>query len=250
VVPVSRRRRPVAVPVPSEFHDADRELEVTLDNLFDAHNYRQWIFDMIAPALGPRVLEVGAGHGTFTDLLAHGRHVTATDLSPRCVKELEERFDHRTDVEVLHCDLVGSREAGPFDTAVLVNVLEHIEDDTGGLKELAAQLVSGGRLALWVPAHMQLYSDFDRSIGHYRRYTRADLHQKLVDAGFVVDDVRYVNVVGAIAWWVVARQLHRAPTGKMGVTVFDRYFVPVLRRLEGNRHMPAGQSVLALAHIP
>src|ERR1700679_3356954 len=86
-----------------------------------------------------------------------GRDVTATDLSPRCVKELEERFDHRTDVTVLHCDLVGSREAGPFDSAVLVNVLEHIEDDTGALKELAAQLVMGGRLALWVPAHMQLY---------------------------------------------------------------------------------------------
>jgi SAM-dependent methyltransferase len=240
----------VAVPVPSEFHDADRELEVTLDNLFDAHNYRQWIFDLIAPALGPRVLEVGAGHGTFTDLLAHRRHVTATDLSPRCVKELEDRFDHRTDVTVLHCDLIGSREAGPFDTAVLVNVLEHIQDDAGALKELAAQLVSGGRLALWVPAHMQLYSDFDRSIGHYRRYTCPELDQKLVDAGFVVDEVRYVNLVGALAWWIVARQLHRAPTGKMGVTVFDRYFVPVLRRLEGKRHMPAGQSVLALAHIP
>jgi SAM-dependent methyltransferase len=247
---VSIRRRPVAVPVPSEFHDADRELEVTLDNLFDAHNYRQWIFDMIEPALGPRVLEVGAGHGTFTDLLAHGRDVIATDLSPRCVKELEERFDHRTDVTVLHCDLVGSREAGPFDSAVLVNVLEHIEDDTGALKELAAQLVMGGRLALWVPAHMQLYSDFDRSIGHYRRYAREELRQKLVDAGFVVDDIRYVNLVGAFAWWVVARQLHRAPTGKLGVTVFDRYFVPILRRLERNRHMPAGQSILALASTP
>ena len=110
--------------------------------------------------------------------------------------------------------------------------------------------MAGGQLALWVPAHMQLYSDFDRSIGHYRRYTREGLRQRLLDAGFIVDEIRYVNLVGAFAWWVVARQLHRAPTGKMGVTVFDRYFIPVLRRLEGGREMPAGQSVLALAHTP
>jgi SAM-dependent methyltransferase len=237
----------VPVAAPSEFGDADRELAATLDNLDDAHNYRQWIFDMIKPALGPRVLEAGAGHGTFTELLAEGRSVTATDLSPRCVRELRDRFGQRPDVTVLQCDLVGSRDAGPFDCAVLINVLEHIEDDTGALKELADQLASGGRLALWVPAHMQLYSDFDRAIGHYRRYTREELRQKLVDSGFVVDDIRYVNLVGALAWWVVARKLHRAPTGKAGVTIFDRLFIPIVRRLERTRRLPAGQSVLALA---
>ena len=235
---------------PSAFSDADRELAATLDNLDDAHNYRQWIFDMIEPALGARVLEAGAGHGTFTELLANGHAVTATDFSERCVGELRERFAERPEVTVLQCDLVGSAAGGPYDTAVLINVLEHIEDDAGALRELAAQLVAGGQLALWVPAHMQLYSDFDRSIGHYRRYTREGLRQRLLDAGFIVDEIRYVNLVGAFAWWVVARQLHRAPTGKMGVTVFDRYFIPVLRRLEGGREMPAGQSVLALAHTP
>jgi SAM-dependent methyltransferase len=232
---------------PSDFGDADRELAATLENLNDAHNYRQWIFDLIEPALGPRVLEAGAGHGTFTELLAEGRSVTATDLSPRCVGELEERFANRSDVQVLLCDLVGSSEFGPYDSAVLINVLEHIEDDGAALRELNAQLVPGGKLALWVPAHMKLYSDFDRAIGHYRRYSREELQQKLFDAGFVIDDIRYVNIVGSFAWWVLACNLRRAPTGKAGVKIFDRYFVPVLRRLERNRRLPAGQSVLALA---
>jgi SAM-dependent methyltransferase len=248
VVSVPRKGSRLPAAGPSEFGEADRELAATLDNLDDAHNYRQWIFEMIEPTLGPRVLEAGAGHGTFTELLARGRDVTATDLSPRCARELRGRFENRPEVTVLECDLVGSREAGPFDTAVLINVLEHIDDDNGALTELSEQLTPGGRLALWVPAHMQLYSDFDRAIGHYRRYRRDDLRRQLEDAGFVVDDIRYVNLIGAFAWWVVARQLHRAPTGKAGVTIFDRFFIPVIRLLERTRRLPAGQSILALAH--
>jgi SAM-dependent methyltransferase len=132
----------------------------------------------------------------------------------------------------------------------LINVLEHIDDDDGALRELSATLKPGGCLILWVPALALLYSDFDRKIGHYRRYRMAGFGAQLAGAGYEVTDIRYVNSVGALARLVMARLLHRAPTGGLSVKMYDSYFVPVLKRLEGQWGMPFGQSLFAVATWP
>jgi hypothetical protein len=129
-------------------------------------------------------------------------------------------------------------------------VLEHIDDDATALKELYAGLEPGGRLILWVPAFSSLYSDFDRRIGHYRRYRLDGLTHLLADAGFELVDARYVNTVGAVAWWLLARQLGRTPTARPGVRVFDRTVVPILRRVESGRRPPFGQSIFCVAGRP
>ena len=242
-----RARRPA---VPASFAEADAELVATLDSLDGARRYTEWIFGLVEPHLGDRILEVGAGHGTFTELLSRRGHVVATDMSARCVEVLRDRYDASPVVEVDHMDLSTAVTARTFDSIVLVNVLEHIDDDATALKELYAGLEPGGRLILWVPAFQRLYSDFDRRIGHYRRYHIRGLTHLLDDAGFEVVDARYVNVVGALAWWLVARRLGRTPTAEGGVRLFDRAFVPVLRRIEAGRRPPFGQSVFCVARRP
>jgi SAM-dependent methyltransferase len=238
--------------VPADFSASDAELATTLDNLDDAGNYAEWIFELIEPHLGAEVLEVGAGHGTFTEMLAgRAKRVVASDISERCVGRLRERFSGAESVEVVHGSIESAASLGPFDSVVLINVLEHIEDDNGALRQIIGQLLKpGGRVVLWVPAFMFLYSDFDRRIGHYRRYDRAGLRAQLAKAGYDVQDVTYVNAVGALAWLALARLLHRTPTNGTPVQVFDRYFVPVLKRAERRWHPPFGQSVLAVAARP
>jgi SAM-dependent methyltransferase len=239
-----------ASPRPASFSEADRELAVTLESLDAAVNYARWIADLLEPYLGERVLEVGAGHGTFTELLAPGRAVVATELSPRCVAELQGRFASRSEVTVLDADVKGAAEHGPYDAAVLINVLEHIEDDRTVLRDLAAVLKPGGRLLLWVPAFEGLYSDFDRRVGHFRRYRIPPLRATLTDAGFEPVELRYANSVGAIAWWIFARQLRRNPTSPRSAKLFDRLAVPVVRRLERRVNAPFGQSIFAVARRP
>lgn len=244
-----RRARRTAL---ADFSAADVELQETLDNLDDADNYATWIFELIAPYLGDEVLEVGAGHGTFTEILARkAKRVVTSDPSERCVGILRRRFSEDSSVEVLHGSIDAAATRGPFETVILINVLEHIKDDDGALRELAGLLVKpGGRVVLWVPAFSFLYSDFDRRIGHHRRYLKAGLRTQLSYAGYEVQHIRYVNAVGAVAWLVVARFLRRAPTSGTPVKLFDRYFVPVLKRLERRWHPPFGQSVFAVAAWP
>ena len=146
-----------------------------LDSLQDADNYADWIYDLCEPHLGTEVLEIGAGHGELTQRLVPGRFVTATDLSKRCVDELQARYDGMANVDVRHADIAALGDDRRYDSVVLVNVLEHIPDDLGALRDLRALLKPGGRLIVFSPAFEGLYSDFDRKIGHFRRYRRSQL---------------------------------------------------------------------------
>lgn len=229
----------------------DEELADTLDNLDGASNYAEWIFSFVRPYLGRSILEVGAGHGTFTEKLAQaGERVVAVDVAERCAGRLTERFAGDSRVSVFHGGIEAAKGSGPFDTAVLINVLEHIDDDDAALGDLRALLEPGGRLLIWVPAFQLLYSDFDRRIGHHRRYRREALCRQLARAGFDVAECRYVNTVGALAWLILARILGRTPTAAGPVSVYDRWFVPFLRRFEQAVPVPVGQSVFAAALRP
>jgi 2-polyprenyl-3-methyl-5-hydroxy-6-metoxy-1,4-benzoquinol methylase len=232
---------------PAEFDDSDAELSDVLSTLEEADNYADWIYRLIQPHLGSEVLEIGAGHGELTERLQRNARVTATDLSKRCVDALAERFDANPAVEVLQADVAGLGTTGRrFDSVVLINVLEHIDDDVNALADLRELLVPGGRLCVFVPAFEGLYSDFDRRIGHRRRYRRSQLVSTFDRAGLGVVDARYVNTVGALAWWVFARQLGQVPTQRWSVNVYDRYAVPFIQQMEAGRAPRFGQSLLCI----
>src|SRR5262245_5695526 len=96
----NRRRAPRTTV--AEFSAADAELGEVLDNLDDAGNYVAWIFELVAPHLGDDVLELGAGHGTFTEILAKtAKRVVTSDVSERCVGILRNRFTGNSSVEVV-----------------------------------------------------------------------------------------------------------------------------------------------------
>lgn len=242
------RSRPAGVAGVAE---ADITMAPSLERLGAADNYTKWIFSHIEPHLGQEVLEVGAGHGTFTELFsARAARVVATDVSDRCADMLRARFAGNERVTVRDGGTEIAAGMPPFDSAVLVNVLEHIKDDDGALLDLADALKPGGRLILWVPAFQLLYSDWDRQVGHYRRYRKGELGAKVTKAGFDLTEIRYVNSVGALGWLVLARMMRGNPTHKGQVKFFDSCCVPVLRRLESRWAVPFGQSVFAVATRP
>jgi glycosyltransferase involved in cell wall biosynthesis len=240
-----RRRRP------SEFQTADAELAGTLENLDHATNYIDWVAGHFAPHVRGRVLEVGAGHGTFSPLLAErATELVITDPSERAAEILRSRFGDRDDVVVATEDLERAVARGPFDSIVLINVLEHIHDDEKALVQLREALAPGGTLCVYVPAFEVLYSDFDRQIGHYRRYTTATLERRLRDAGLDPVDAYYVNAAGFAAWLVTARLLGRTPTSSRLVSIYDRGAVPVMRAVEERVRPPFGQSLVSISRRP
>ena len=194
-----------------------------------AGGYNAWLFERARPHLGRRVLDAGAGIGTFTGLAAQGREVVAVEPDPEQLAILRERFDGRADVHVVE----GTIEdvSGEFDSIICLNVLEHIPDDRGTLRRFYELLAPGGSLLLLVPAHPSLYGGIDRAVEHQRRYTKAVLAERLQEAGFAVGELRLVNPLGALGWFVSSRVLKRDQVSEGPLKLYDK-LVPALRVLD------------------
>jgi SAM-dependent methyltransferase len=240
-VPANRRET-------ADSDTVDATLAGSLESLDDALNYRDWIVDLAAPHLGDRLLEVGAGHGTFTERFAEFGTVVAVEPGEYAAARLTERFDaddRVTTVSGVAGDV--DADADGFDAAVMINVLEHIDDEQGILADLHLRLAADGHLVLWVPAFMLLFSDFDRRLGHHRRYRRGALEELVAANGFEVVASRYVNLPGWFSWLLVVRLAGIEPTNPTTIRIFDRWIVPFVRWIEDRIRMPFGQSIFLVA---
>jgi SAM-dependent methyltransferase len=224
-------------------------LTATLHQLAEIDQYNQWVYEQFAPDLGRRVLEVGSGMGNITEFLcAAGREVVATDVVPAYRTQLLKRFDGRPGFRVGELDLTAAAPAEwatAFDTVVCLNVLEHIEDDLFALRQMHSVLAAGGRLALLVPAHRWLYGAFDREVGHFRRYSKRELTEKLARAGFEAQRVKFFSLAAALPWLINGRLLKRPYLPQGQVSLANR-LVPLLK-LERLVGPPCGLSLVAIA---
>ena len=243
---ISRRRRKLsAQPPPS--------LQASLESLETADNYYEWIWGSIDKFVGTNVLEIGAGSGTFTaKVKGFGRHVTAIEPDDEICSSLETRYNSDPDVTIFHGMLedypIGARE--PFDTVIMVNVLEHIDDERKILESIKRVTSPGASVIVWVPAHEVLYSPFDRAVGHFRRYSKNRLKALCNATGLEISELQFFNLPGAIAWFLVAGLARQHPTAGSLTAIYDKWAVPKLRDFEGERTMPFGQSLLLVARTP
>lgn len=134
-------------------------------------------------------LDIGGGNGEFSKLL-QSKNIEAVLLEPG-LKGANNAIANGVKY-VINGSL---RDAGfkdsSFPAVGLLDVLEHIEDEENFLKEINRILKSNGSLILTVPAFQYLFSDFDRQVGHFRRYTLRDLKNKLIKNGFEIDYETY-----------------------------------------------------------
>jgi ubiquinone/menaquinone biosynthesis C-methylase UbiE len=135
------------------------------------------------------------------------------------------------------------------DTVVCLNVLEHIEDERGALRQMYRVLPAGGRAVLIVPAFEWLYGPIDRNLGHFRRYSKRHLRRVAESAGFRTK-VRFFNIAGLLAWWANAKIFQRTEHSQSQIRLFDRVVVPLISRLEAMACPPVGQSLFAVLEKP
>jgi ubiquinone/menaquinone biosynthesis C-methylase UbiE len=230
----------------------DKILISDLETMAAATNYRNWMYKRLAPHIGQRILEIGAGIGNFTELLISRELVLATDNYPPCIDYLNERFGSQLKTPPRLLD--ASSEIEPslrdyeFDTIVCLNVLEHIEDDLKALSEMHQVLISGGRLVLLVPAFSFLHGTVDKALGHYRRYTRKDLLPLMEKAGFTIERSFYMNVIGMAGWFWNNRLIKRTEESGPQIRIFDRFFAPTFEFTERLIAPPFGLSLIAIGH--
>ena len=227
---------------------ADAVGAATLERLQSARKLNRWMYDRIAPWIGDRVLEIGSGIGNLSQFLVGRERVVLTDTEPAYRAYLQERFGETPGVEI-HDLTLPARAAevaslGAFRSVVCLNVLEHIEDDAGALASMRDLVAPSGRVVLLVPALRWLYGELDRSLGHYRRYTRRSLRELYARVGLRLRHLEYFNTAGMPGWWFVGRVLRRRRLPTASLSLYDA-LVPLFR-LERLVPFRIGQSLIAV----
>jgi SAM-dependent methyltransferase len=139
----------------------------------------------------PRILDVGCGTGANLLMLSEYGDAEGVDVSEDALA-----FCHERGLEKVK---LGAAEAlpyddGTFDLVTALDVVEHLDDDLAGLREMRRVLRPGGRVLLFVPTFMFLWGLQDDVSHHRRRYRLPELQRVLEQAGFEVERTTYANI--------------------------------------------------------
>lgn len=224
-----------------------------LDAFSVAPRFNRWMADTIRPYVNERVLEIGAGMGNLTRTLARGKQrYIASDIDQEHLSRLQSRLRHYLHVETCACDLSRSADFEPLaeaaDTVICLNVLEHIEDDLGALRNIYSALSPGGRAIVLVPCGQEIFGQLDVILGHYRRYSDAQLQAVFEQAGFEIERILYFNHVSRPSWYLTGKLAKRSRISRFQLKIFDR-LVWLWRRID---HLVPWKptSLIAIARKP
>jgi SAM-dependent methyltransferase len=215
-----------------------------LEVMADAKNYNAYLARLVTDRL-PRAgtcLDFGAGLGTLAEVIqSTGAQVDAFEPDQRHRDAITARgiraFSHLVEVP-----------DGQYSSVYTFNVLEHIEDDTGALKDIHRVLTPGGWLLIYVPALPWLYTSMDRKVGHLRRYVLKELVAKVREAGFQINDARYVDSLGVIA--TLSYKAFGNQTGNLNtsaVKFYDTLLFPISLAVDRLMRRFIGKNALVVA---
>jgi len=223
-----------------------------LASLEKVRRFNLWMGRTLAPYVGDRVLEVGAGIGTLTGQFIPREFYLASDINPSYLSYLRTYSIGKPYLQVRHIDAgIPSDFAGlegRFDTALMINVLEHVPNEQVTLGNVWSSLMPGGRAVILVPQHPALYGTLDHVLDHRERYTRKSLQEGIERAGFHVEQIFDFNRFSVPGWWFSGKVLRRKTFSRVQLKVLQMS-MPVLRRLDSI--LPWGSlSLIAVATKP
>jgi glycosyltransferase involved in cell wall biosynthesis len=222
-----------------------------LGRLNRAPRFTQWMADVIRPFTGERVLEIGAGTGNLTLQLIPRKLYYASDINPHYLTYLENLIPEHPYLRVGYTD--GEKQDSypleeKFDTVICLNVVEHLENDFGALRNIFDALEENGRAIVLVPCGPGLYGTLDKVLGHYRRYTQAQFMELATRAGFHIDSILSFNRFGSPAWWLNGRLLRRKTFGLWQIKMLN-LLTPAVRLID--RFLPFPPlSIIAILRKP
>ena len=217
-----------------------KELEI-----FDqAKIFQKYIYLIIKKYLKDNILEVGAGIGSFTRSYFHNhKNIHLSDLDQNNCNILKEKFNDN-DIKI---DSKKISEINlNFNTIIYFSVLEHISEDKKEIELALSRLNLGGHLIILTPAHQDLYSKFDKAIGHLRRYD-ADFFSSNNYKNAKIKKLIYLDALGYILYFFnkIFFKEEVYPS-KMKIFLWDKIFTPITIIFDYITRYKFGKNVLCI----
>jgi SAM-dependent methyltransferase len=191
------------------------------------------------------LVDFGAGNGTFAiPVTSSGHRVICVETDPILSAELRKQgMTVLNDLEKI--------EDESIEYIYSLNVLEHIVDDEAIVALWNRKLRPGGKLLVYVPAFQSLFSSMDHKVGHIRRYSKAELCQKLRNASFDITESRYADSIGYAA--TILYKLFDNKDGSVNpkmLKIYDKWIFPLSQLLDTLTYNIWGKNVYVRAVKP
>jgi SAM-dependent methyltransferase len=237
---------------PPRFTDqAGRE---TLQIISKADRFNRWMYNQFHSFLKGEVLEIGSGIGNISQFVVDaGFNITLSDYNPEYVDLLKKKFELKENVrDILSINLLHTEFENcyrkleeKFDCIFLLNVIEHLQNDSAAIKNCRFLLKPGGDLIILAPAYQWLYCKFDKELGHYRRYTLKSLSLQFQNNGIQIVNKKYFNFLGIAGWFVFGKIFGKKILGSNEMSAFNK-LVPFATMLDKLFLHKAGLSVIMI----
>ena len=218
-----------------------KELEI-----FDkASFWRNYTYLLIKKFIGKKILEVGAGIGSFTKIyIKASSNTTLSEIDSFNYETLKKTFDSQKNIKVENKLIDQFSET--FDTILYLSVLEHIEDDQKEILITLDKLEDKGHLIICVPAHNYMYSNFDKEIGHFRRYemnffNTLNLNNANIKKSFFIDS--FGHLLYFFNKLLFSKEVYPS---KIKVFIWDKIFIPITYIIDFFSFYKFGKNIICI----
>lgn len=214
-----------------------------LDFFADAHNYREYWKSRIEPFLdGGFSIEIGSGIGSNCNFISKKpNEYLGIEPDQILVKEAQRRFPSFTFRQGIS---ETCKEIGNADQIYYLDVLEHIKDDVSEIQSTINRMKPGARLLILVPGHPFLYSEFDKYVGHWRRYTFQSL-QSIMPSALKVIRLEYLDSVGFLLSLISNKVFKGKMLNRTSVRLWN-LLIPLSRVIDMFTFRKLGKSILLI----
>ena len=217
-----------------------KELEIFDKAVF----WRKYIYFLVKKYLKNDLLEVGAGIGSFTKNYKNEfTQITLTELDKNNIKRLKKRFKNtKIKIESKFTSKINRK----FNSILYMNVLEHIKNDTREINTSLSKLNKSGYLVILVPAHNELYTKFDKEIGHFRRY-KINFFQKLKLKNSKIVKLQYLDCLGYFLYYMNKMfYKNEIYPSENKIFIWDKFFTPLTFFFDKFLNYRFGKNVLCV----
>ena len=214
--------------------------------MFDkAHFWRKYLHLVTKKFIGKKILEVGAGIGSFTKIyIKENVDITLSEIDNVNYEILKKKFDLQKNVKVENKFIDQFNET--FDTILYLSVLEHIENDKKEILNALEKLEDKGHLIICVPAHNYMYSNFDKEIGHFRRYEMnffdtLNLKNANIKTSFFIDS--FGHLLYFLNKFLFSKEVYPS---KLKVFIWDKIFIPITYIIDFLSFYKFGKNILCI----
>lgn len=200
-----------------------------LDAMEHAKNYNKNIVNILLrnlPNTG-NIIDFGAGIGTFAKALE------SCSVKVICIETDKEQFLNLIKSDFKTLSSIDEVKDNSIESLFSINVLEHIDDDYSILRTMHSKLKIGGKIIIYVPAMMVLYTSMDSKVGHFRRYGKKQLFNLIQKSGFDVSEINYVDCLGVLITLIF--KLIGNKDGNISqnqVILYDKFIFPLSKILD------------------